>query len=514
VKTLLALSLAALAVPAVAQETQRTLSEPGSFSKVLSPDQVDTWTLDGQADETIFAHVSSEEFDPTLQLADGSGKIVAQADDEGSESRIAVRLPATGSYGIRVQAYEKRGGGSYDLEVHRFTAQPVRLEEPVASTAGRDGWVHLLLEGLTKGQILIPDLRPDVPFELLDPKGRTVEPWEGTVELEQGGPHYLSFQTSPGAGASALIHAATMRSLPEGSATGSLERRQMDLWSFSGTPGQFRSIEVDHDGPLAARLQYLPPGPAESRLGASDEPPPLRLLPVESKGSRLRYAALLGRSGLYRLSLLARGAVTYHIRSADPSVPLQIGANPASLEIGGAAFFTFDAPAGQMVQLDMASESFDPTLRLVDASGTLVQENDDGGPGLASRIRVLPRRAETYRVEAFSRGNGGGGPFTLTLALQPLPELALGQKVTGRLGDGGRDAWSFKGRAGQSVILYLRPEGFTPALAVDAPGGGVLESADRGDVLALKLPQDGGYTVWVQSRAGGGAYTLRLIDAD
>ncbi|HMP03552.1 MAG TPA: hypothetical protein PKC45_13730 [Gemmatales bacterium] len=49
---------------------------------------------------------------------------------------------------------------------------------------------------------------------------------------------------------------------------------------------------------------------------------------------------------------------------------------------------------------------------------------------------------------------------------------------------------------------------------------GVLLAADHeraaatGSLLAIKLPKDGRYVVWIGSRRGAGDYTVRLIDGD
>jgi hypothetical protein len=48
----------------------------------------------------------------------------------------------------------------------------------------------------------------------------------------------------------------------------------LDVWSFAGRPGDFRLLEVEKKGDLAARLIYAPLQKAkEQRLGRPDDLP-------------------------------------------------------------------------------------------------------------------------------------------------------------------------------------------------------------------------------------------------
>ena len=123
------------APPVPAQDGVRDLHGAGEQSKFLTPNQLDRWLFAGDAGETIIAHVVSKEFDPILELAQTGAKAdkpLLEVDDPGSESRLAIRLPAKGKYEIRVHAYKHQGGGNYTLRIQRFQAKPLT----VASTRG------------------------------------------------------------------------------------------------------------------------------------------------------------------------------------------------------------------------------------------------------------------------------------------------------------------------------------------------------------------------------------------
>ena len=57
--------------------------------------------------------------------------------------------------------------------------------------------------------------------------------------------------------------------------------------------------------------------------------------------------------------------------------------------------------------IDLTSSSFDPILRLEDAQGREIQEDDDGGDGLNSRIHYTPTRTGVYRL-VVTRYSGAG----------------------------------------------------------------------------------------------------------
>src|SRR5207249_739094 len=82
--------------------------------------------------------------------------------------------------------------------------------------------------------------------------------------------------------------------------------------------------------------------------------PEIELLPVASRGGRLRYAAILGREGRYQLHLLADTPVSYKLTARDPSVPIEWGGDVVgSLPVSGAAFYRFKAAPGQLNELEV-----------------------------------------------------------------------------------------------------------------------------------------------------------------
>jgi hypothetical protein len=72
--------------------------------------------------------------------------------------------------------------------------------------------------------------------------------------------------------------------------------------------------------------------------------------------------------------------------------------------------------AGITYVIDMRSAAFDTYLKLLDAKGTLIEENDDIAPNnLNSRIIFTPRESGTFRIVATSYQERGRGTYSLTI---------------------------------------------------------------------------------------------------
>jgi len=511
-----------LAGLAAGQEDTRRLERTGQHTKHLTPNQVDSWIFQARKGEVVTARVETRNFDAVVKLVDGSGTVLEERDDPGSSSSLAFRLKGSGEHRIQVHAFKHSGGGNYRLAVDRFSAGELHVGKDVGGRIGADGRSHYGFEA-RPGQILAPRVQGQLGgVEVLDPQGKPVGGWENTATIKAKGEHFLRLRGKRGVAYRVTLLAAE-ELVPE---LGKAQTRQippggMDVWSFSGEPGQFRVAEVDGGRLLASRL--VPAAKLDSkgeRAILARHQPPLRLLRVWSKGHRACYAAILGRKDRYQLQLLSRGLepVTYTLKVSDPSVPIDFGKpKAASLAVGGADFYRLEAKAGQFIVAELTSTSFDPFLRLFRADGEELVSNDDGGQHLNSRIDLLIPESGTYRLQVASVGDGGGGAYQLQLVQREIPEITVGARKTAKLGPGGRDLWRFTGRRGQSVFVSVRSSRLDAVVEVLGPSGASLGSDDDGGVgsdplMAVELPEDGSYTVLVTSKAGEGEYQLRLID--
>ncbi|MCI0455695.1 MAG: hypothetical protein L0Z62_01780 [Gemmataceae bacterium] len=519
-------ALLLFAVPTQAQESVRDLSGPGQYSKFLTHNQLDRWLFEGEKGETIIAHVTSREFDPILELTRGEAKddkLLVDVDDPGNESRFAFRLPETGKYEIRIHAFKYQGGGNYTLRVQRFHAKPLAVGKPLLGSFDREGKSYHYFAGV-KDQILIPDLKgaSAESWQLLDFKGRPIKGWAGTVPIEEDGECYLIVSGQPEYRYDLLLREARRQELADGKGlAGSLQQGELDVISFQGKPGDFRLLEVEKKGEVLSRLVYAPPDTkGEQRLARPGDRPAITLLPVASRGGRLRFAALLGRAGRYQLQLLAQTPALYKLTASDPSVSIPPGPEvKGSLPVGGAAFYSFKATPGQLFQASLASQKFVPVLRLYDMHGGLVGQSGDDADALEGRITHMVVKEGLYRLQVSSLGDGGGGDFRLALTETKLKELKVGGRGTGTVQPGAMDFWAFAGKEGQTVFLNVRSSTIEPTVSLRSPDGVLLAADNRGNpatgsLFALTLPRTDRYTIWISSRRGAGEYTVRLIDGD
>ncbi len=295
----------------------------------------------------------------------------------------------------------------------------------------------------------------------------------------------------------------------------------MDVLSFQGKPGDFRLVEVAKKGEVYARLIYAPEEKkSEPRIGRRGDRAEIEFLPVASRGGRLRYAAILGRTGRYQLQLLAATAASYNLSARDPSVPIALGKEiDSNLPVGGAAFYSFQASPGQLFHANLASQKFVPLLRLYDSHGRLVSASGTDADELEGRITHMVVNEGVYRLQVSSLGDGGGGDYRQTLSQTKLQELPIGGRAKGALQPGATDFWTFVGKQGQTIFLNVRSAAFKPVVNLRSPDGVRLVAdnhgnAATGSLFALRLPKSGRYTVWISSARGAGDYTMRLIDGD
>ena len=192
------------------------------------------------------------------------------------------------------------------------------------------------------------------------------------------------------------------------------------------------------------------------------------------------------------------------------------------------------AAAGQTLQLDAlpapgAPDGLDLLMKVYDASGVLVGEDDDSGGSLNPRVTLTSESGGTYRVEVDVLGEGGA--FTL-LARESVvvPEVTTALTLSnGRVERAvafpadNEALFTFSGRRGEvySITLVAQDpesedaadpmielfsgEGTATSIASDDDSGGGLNSR-----IVTELPADGTFTVRVSSLSSKGRARLTI----
>ncbi|HMG47333.1 MAG TPA: caspase family protein [Allosphingosinicella sp.] len=199
--------------------------------------------------------------------------------------------------------------------------------------------------------------------------------------------------------------------------------------------------------------------------------------------------------------------------------------------------YTIAGRRGQRLQLDLASDAFDPYLVVTGPEGfNLANDDAEGGDTLASRLVLVFPADGAYRVAVTSFRAGETGAYRLqastpaadVAASAPVAAapVAIGSTINGRLAEGdGRegsgafaDRFRFHARRGERVAIALSADKLDPVLQLARPDGtrdvsddtrvdGRTSTNSRIDTV---LAEDGDYVITVTSYRPGEAGDYRL----
>ncbi len=206
-----------------------------------------------------------------------------------------------------------------------------------------------------------------------------------------------------------------------------------------------------------------------------------------------------------------------------------------------AKLYTFSAKAGQRVVVSANSASIDAYILLVGPGGIYIDEDDDSGGGLNSRIppagslalpidgtyslyvsSAFPRETGSFTVRVdLSDATGGAGALPRIIEACPVSRegvLTNEASVEGRRGDLYRtDVYLFEGRVGQTLRASVPTAAFDAVAYLLAPSGAQLAFSDdtaagNGPVIERVLTANGVYRLEITSFSPFqlGAYTLSV----
>lgn len=513
---------------------------------ILTPGETDDWPLTARDDETLIVGVSSENFDPVVELANPSGTVVAQNDDvrQGEQDALLLaRVDKGGAYKVRVKASKGVAGGKYTLTVRRFVAANAATGARTVGALG-NSLVQWHSFDARAGQTLVVIARAasfQPGIEIFAPNGEEIEDEDNgdgattgtraSFRATRDGIHYARI-TSGGnpvqPRSSYAITVAVARvfqtTIGEANQARRIDAGGLDLWTFDGAAGDLVKVQARADGGgMMARLSYVPP--ADPQTGEPRAPegsaPPFVLLPSDPKASG-ELVALVNLPGKYQVAVahsLGVG-VNYMFATARPTKILNV-AQPettSTLATGSSEYWSLEGDAGQIVRFEGASDQFDLALQLFNARGDSLAMDDDGAGSRNALLTALLAEKGRHLLRVYAFGGGGGGAYRLRRMTDPVRPLNVGTRIAGTVGAGGRDIWSFQGHANQTVIVSARSSDFDIRLAVFGPDAAEIAADDDGgegtdSLLSVRLPLDGTYTVWITAQAGGGQYSLHLIEA-
>ena len=277
-----------------------------------------------------------------------------------------------------------------------------------------------------------------------------------------------------------------------------------EVWRFPGRQGQVASVAVDADG-FDADVQLW----SARGVLIAEYPESILDLLVEDADSRSRVVATLPTDGDYLVRVGGRdgGTGSYSLLTRPETVrqlPLVGQLSGELREEGAVSVWSLEGDAGDVVELAAGSDNFDTVLEFRSQDGTVLAEDDDGGPGIDSRLVVaLPPDGPHYVwvTAAFGRGAGSYNIAARRVdrALEP---------------DNG--VWRFDGVAGHVVSITAESDAFDTVVHLVSPAGEDLAQDDDGGPgtdshLVQRLSSTGRYLVRVTAVDGGqGPYEVML----
>src|SRR5262245_16727395 len=330
---------------------------------------------------------------------------------------------------------------------------------------------------------------------------------------------------------------------------------QIDIWSFSAAQGDFIALAIgevvaipDPGFQPLIQLQVHDTGTviatAIGQLGAqiAVNAPLTAAYDVLVRDSNInRPGTALGS---YLLTLVKTpGAFVVH--ADDQGGPMTNGANHAgSVYIGDLDVWTFTASQGDFITLSLGEvlqsqidPGFDPWIRLIDPTGTLVTQ----AVGLLSaQIATKATFSGTYTVlvsdSAINREPSHPGDYILTMVKTNAPltvsigdeggQMTNGGNHAGVISVGDLDGWTFEAVQGDFIALSVGEvlqsqidPGFVPWIRLLGPNGDVVGSSlgVLAAQIAANAPLSGTYTVVVADSAinrepsHAGNYILTLV---
>ncbi|MBI1263921.1 MAG: hypothetical protein GC187_04220 [Alphaproteobacteria bacterium] len=267
--------------------------------------------------------------------------------------------------------------------------------------------------------------------------------------------------------------------------------------------------------------------------------------------SRTLFSRTTALAGLAAAGLtfgLAAGTASAQSISVGQSINGELtGSDPRLSDGSHFDCYNLQTRTGERLQIDQTSGLFDSFLMVrrggCSIPGDLIAHDDDGGPGLDSRL-VLQGDGSVWAIIANSVAANATGAYQLQVtaagsgqtqgAATPrtaYTSIAAGQSVNGeltgsdpRLSDGSHfDCYNLQTRAGEALQIDQTSGLFDSYLIVrqggcDNPGAVIAEDDDGGGALNSRIVQQGDGALWaviVNSLSANetGPYQLRVSAA-
>lgn len=466
------------------------------------------YTFNGTQGSQVVITLSSNDFDAYLVLVDANGNVLREDDDSGGRlnAQITFTLPSTGRYTIiatSLRAYRSNGQfistGNFTLSltVSGGSQQPVPTPTQPPLTPTR----------------ISPTPTPTIAFGTPLPPTPTTPPVSSTVVGEIAYGEQVTATIPPDFTQQQYRFTADAGDTVEIT----LVSDDFDSYLFLyDAAGNILTQDDDGAGMRNARIIYTIPTRGDYIIG------------VDSFGN---VVGINPAFGTFTLTLNLQGTDAQPSPTAveitPTSQPIETTPTPQvsagnTIRVGETVSgrvtsevaevnYTFIVEEDQVVAFSLYSDEVDTYLILKDSEGNIIDQNDDSGGTLNSRIGPLQvTQGVEYTVVAstYSYVIGGEyvrGRFELRVeAISPML-IAYGERVTGQLNrtdaDQMRAVYAFEGEAGQIISLDLITAGYALYAQIVGPNGRLDQSTSGGQAVLgpIMLTENGLYVILIDS---------------
>ncbi|MBX9707718.1 MAG: caspase family protein [Caulobacteraceae bacterium] len=462
---------------------------------------VDVYEIQGRAGETLRATMRSTEFDTYLMIRGPSGFAEDNDDggDDGTNSTLEVRLPATGTYRLSATSYEPGESGRYALSLGGAGGGGA------ARPQGNTGGGALSANGVAMGTLAQGDRQLN--------SGEFSDVW--TLPVRRGQTYTINLSSA-----------------------------DFDTYLMVRGPGGLSEDNDDNAGQRGttdSAITFTAQADGQVNVSATSF----------ASGETGRYQIRVSQVGGASPAGPARpgGAAVDGVIAVGQTVNGSLGQGDRRLDSGEYInVWTLRGRRGQTVDLRLTSSAFDPYVAIQGPGGfsDFNDDDPDGDGSFNSRLVVTLPADGDYRITATSYQAGEEGAYRLaalpadgrTAPSRPSQQsyveddtgqraatggsIQLGQTVGGSLQAGDdqlssgeySDSFTFVGRRGQRIAAELTSSAFDAYLILRTPGGEQIDNDDGEDGTNSRidtvLAEDGEYEVQVTSYAPGETGSYRF----
>jgi hypothetical protein len=402
----------------------------------------DPYTFEAQEGTTYAIAMTSDEVDTYVVLLDASGQVVGEDDDGGVglNSRLVFEAPADGVYTIEATTFAPDETGAYTLslalddgggggESCAPTPVPIGVGQTIEAELSFDD-CYGNVRTFARHDRYTAAAQPGVAYRVTMGSAE-IDSW--LILLDESGEVIAQDDDSGG-----LFDAEIVFTLQEGGVV------QIQATSFG----------ADEVGPYGITFETVDPAARRGSCVAS----PMKIEP----GSKLE-------NSLQKTDCLA------------PERPSSFGDR-----------YTIDAVAGGLYTVTMSSDEIDSRLVVLDPSGSIVAENDNGGGKRDARVALAPTADGAYTIVAVSTEEQQTGRYEIVVEGTSAGTVGVYVPASG--------AWFLKNanEAGAADLVFSYGPAASPFVALSGDWDG-----DGRDTVGLYDPSSGFFFLRNANAPGG-----------